>query len=122
MVSRKEESARKTKSLFTPYNLLVGIVLLIALYLRGRGIGWGLPMVLEEATPMREAYEIWIELMRGNNDFNPHFFNYPSFTIYLQMILQYLGFLAQSIWGQGYNRRMGLRRCRYSLGIETAIL
>ncbi|MBN1163278.1 MAG: glycosyltransferase family 39 protein, partial [Candidatus Krumholzibacteriota bacterium] len=94
---------RKNKSPSLIYDLLAGIVILMALYLRARGIAWGLPMVLEEATPMREAYEIWIEILRGNIDLNPHFFNYPSFTIYLQMLLQYLGFLAQYFFGPGYN-------------------
>lgn len=85
------------------YDYAAVIVMAAAFSLRFWGISYGLPMILEEATPMREAYDIWVELSHGNIDFNPYFFNYPSLTIYLQVILQGLAFLLQAIFGTGYS-------------------
>jgi hypothetical protein len=58
----------------------------LALAARLAGIGWGLPQVYEEATPLRKAWAMWgFEAGRGF-DPNPHFFKYPSFAIDLQVI------------------------------------
>ncbi|RPJ46400.1 MAG: phospholipid carrier-dependent glycosyltransferase, partial [Candidatus Latescibacterota bacterium] len=51
------------------------------------GIGWGFPDVYEEATSVRKAWGFWG--WDGKPfDFNPHFFNYPSFHFYLQFGVQ----------------------------------
>lgn len=54
------------------------------------GLGWGLPDVNEEATPLRQAWEMWPAGPGHPLDLNPHFFNYPSLTFYLHFVLQAL--------------------------------
>jgi 4-amino-4-deoxy-L-arabinose transferase-like glycosyltransferase len=63
---------------------LVG-VLAVAAAMRAHGIGWGLPDVLEEATPLRIAWNMRQWLTGEAPDLNPHFFNYPTLAIYLQL-------------------------------------
>jgi hypothetical protein len=53
-------------------------------------IGAGLPDFLDEAIPWKTALKMWVDERRV--DLNPHFFNYPSLTIYLCLALQKVGF------------------------------
>jgi hypothetical protein len=69
--------------------VLVAIVVL-ALALRLDRIGWSLPSVYEEATPFKKAWDMWglgslwgFGPLRGF-DPNPHWFQYPTLTFYLQ--------------------------------------
>jgi tetratricopeptide (TPR) repeat protein len=69
----------------------LGLLLLavLALAVRLRGLGWGLPEFYEEATPFRVAWRLWAfgpESFTGN----PHFFKYPTLVIYLQFAGQAL--------------------------------
>ncbi|MDP6037489.1 MAG: hypothetical protein QGG64_02985, partial [Candidatus Latescibacteria bacterium] len=68
-------------------------ILLIATGLRAYFLDYDLPELYEEATPMRQAWEMWHWEDNGF-DFNPHFFNYPALTFYIHFITQaiYLGF------------------------------
>jgi len=59
-------------------------IVALAVALRAVGIGWGLPDLFEEATPFRKAWDMWGWGHDRGIDFNPHFFNYPTFTFYLQ--------------------------------------
>ena len=63
-------------------------IALAALALRLHGIGWGLPEVFEEAYPFKEAWEMWGWGPQRGLDLNPHFFKYPSLTLYLQFLVQ----------------------------------
>jgi hypothetical protein len=74
--------------------LLVGL----ALALRAVHLRWGFPEIYEEATPVREAVGFWGQPGRGL-DLNPHFFKYPSFSLYLNFIVQSIGYLWLSISG-----------------------
>jgi hypothetical protein len=78
----------------------LGLLILsgVALVVRAVHLGWGLPMVYEEASPVREAVGFWGTVGRGL-DLNPHFFKYPSFTFYLNFLLQAIWFLWLSIIG-----------------------
>jgi 4-amino-4-deoxy-L-arabinose transferase-like glycosyltransferase len=74
--------------------LVIFLLVILAAGLRICGIWWGLPEVYEEATPLREAWGIWGWGANDTFDLNPHFFHYPSLTIYAQFIGQailYLG-------------------------------
>lgn len=65
----------------------IAIALLAAgLALRLWHIGYGLPDLLDEAIPFKTALRMWAG--EGRVDWNPHFFNYPSLTIYLQLLVQ----------------------------------
>jgi len=70
--------------------ILIATVLVIAigLALRLWRIGAGLPDFLDEAIPWKTAFRMWTDEHRV--DWNPHFFNYPSLTIYLCLFLQKL--------------------------------
>ncbi len=78
-----------------PFRLFLLLMLLaVAFLLRLYRISWGLPDVFEEATPLREAWKMWGWGPNSAFDPNPHFFNYPSLTIYCQFLGQgalYLG-------------------------------
>ncbi|MCK5613107.1 hypothetical protein KAR91_65140, partial [Candidatus Pacearchaeota archaeon] len=71
----------------------------IATVLRIYGIDWGLPQVYEEATPLYKAWEMWGWGARDSLDLNPHFFNYPSLSIYLQFMGQGLLYVLLKIFG-----------------------
>jgi hypothetical protein len=70
----------------------------VALLLRLIHLDWGLPEVYEEATPVREAVEMWGP-PGGHLDFHPHFFRYPSLTFYLNFILQAGWYFVLSLTG-----------------------
>lgn len=65
---------------------LIGIFLIASLA-RMWHISWGLPEILEEATPMTTAWNMWNWNSAGL-DLNPHFFHYPALTFYLNFIVQ----------------------------------
>jgi len=71
----------------------MALVVLAAIALRLVGLRWGLPDVLEEATPFREAFDMWGWYPRTPTDLNPHFFNYPSLVIYVQFLVNGAAFL-----------------------------
>jgi len=60
-------------------------LVLLALALRFRAIGWGLPAFTEEATPFRKAAEFW-GAETGKGTLDPRFYNYPTLTFYLQYL------------------------------------
>jgi len=72
----------------------------VAAALRLWGIGWGLPQVYEEATPLRHAWDMWGWGPAAAFDPNPHFFNYPSLTIYLQFLAQLVTYLGLGVTGR----------------------
>jgi 4-amino-4-deoxy-L-arabinose transferase-like glycosyltransferase len=74
-------------------------LLTCAFGLRVYGIDWGLPAGYEEATPFRKAWEMWNWGLKRGVDLNPHFFNYPSFTVYLQFAMQGLLYIAMTLTG-----------------------
>ena len=78
--------------------ILLILIVAAGAYLRLHNLDWGLPDVFEEATPWREAWEMW-GFGSGRPDFNPHFFHYPAFTFYIQWVGQALIYLAGKISG-----------------------
>lgn len=67
--------------------LLLALILGAALIIRLWHIDWGLPEVYEEAIPFSVAWKFW-NWGRAGLDMNPHFFNYPAFTFYLNFFVQ----------------------------------
>jgi 4-amino-4-deoxy-L-arabinose transferase-like glycosyltransferase len=74
-------------------------ILAAALAARLYQVGWGLPYVYEEATPLKKAWVMWEWGSPHGVDLNPHFFNYPSLTIYLQFLAQGFIFILMKITG-----------------------
>jgi hypothetical protein len=66
---------------------------LVAVALRAWRIRLGLPDFLEEALPLRVALSM-TDAATGRVDWNPHFFNYPSLSIYLHFVVQKIAYLA----------------------------
>jgi 4-amino-4-deoxy-L-arabinose transferase-like glycosyltransferase len=66
-------------------------VVLLGLALRLWHVRGALPDFLDEAIPFKTALRMWTG--EGRVDWNPHFFNYPSLTIYLQLLIQGLTML-----------------------------
>ena len=79
--------------------MLLILIVLVGAYLRLHNLGWGLPEVFEEATPWRQAWEMW-GTGTGRFDFNPHFFNYPAFSFYIQWAGQALVYIAGRVTGE----------------------
>ncbi len=71
----------------------------LALALRLWQLNHGLPDLLEEAHPFKQAFAMW-GWAGDSGDLNPHFFNYPSLTLYLQLGLQKLHYLGGLLSGQ----------------------
>ena len=61
--------------------------LAVAAGLRLWNLRHGLPDFLDEAIPFRRALAMW-DNPGGAVDWNPHFFQYPSLTLYLHLFLQ----------------------------------
>ncbi len=76
------------------------LIVLLAAVVRIHGVRWGLPDVFEEATPLRRAWEMWGWGPSRGLDLNPHFFNYPSLTIYLQFLGQGILYLLLAAAGR----------------------
>jgi 4-amino-4-deoxy-L-arabinose transferase-like glycosyltransferase len=77
----------------------LAVLLMLALGARLYGIDWGLPDFNEEAYPFRKAWEMWGWGSARGFSLNPHFFKYPSLTIYLQLATQALLFVAMRAAG-----------------------
>ena len=75
------------------------LIICAACAIRLWGIGWGLPEAYEEATPMHRAFAFWGK-ETGRFDFNPHFFNYPSFYFYIQFAVQGVYYILGALFGQ----------------------
>lgn len=88
------KQSERSHEIFIAFGLM-----LVAAVLRIYGIGWGLPQVYEEATPLYKAWEMWGWGAGERLDLNPHFFNYPSFSIYLQFLGQGLLYVGLKILG-----------------------
>jgi 4-amino-4-deoxy-L-arabinose transferase-like glycosyltransferase len=78
---------------------IAAAIVLAAAALRIYGIDWSLPDVFEEATPLKKAWAMWRWGQPGGPDFNPHFFNYPSLSIYLQWAAQAFLYAGMKITG-----------------------
>ena len=61
-------------------------MLLFAAGLRLWRVDQGLPIFYDEAIPFRRALDMWTS--GGGIDWNPHFFHYPSLTLYLSLFVQ----------------------------------
>lgn len=88
-----------TKRKYFHEERFIAVIVAVGLCLRVWHIGWGLPEIFEEATPFTIAWQFWHWGSPGL-DFNPHFFNYPALTFYINFFnqaLQYgIGHLAGS--------------------------
>ncbi len=84
-----------------PEKRVTFLILIIALgtALRFYGLGWELPEVYEEATPLIKAWEMWNWGTGRPVDLNPHFFNYPGLTIYIHFLIQGALFVSMKILG-----------------------
>ncbi|MBN2071945.1 MAG: glycosyltransferase family 39 protein [Candidatus Krumholzibacteriota bacterium] len=88
------------KRLFLEKNIpVLFIVLISGTVFRFLGLGWALPEIYEEATPLIKAWEMWGWGTGRTPDLNPHFFNYPGLMIYLHFAVQGILFLSMKISG-----------------------
>ena len=71
----------------SPGRGVLAAVAAVALALRLWNLGWGLPDLYEEATPLFRAWGFWHWGGQGF-DLNPHFFNYPALSFLVQFLLQ----------------------------------
>jgi len=80
------------------WNFFFLVILVSGVGLRLWHMNWGLPHLYEEAMPVKISWKIWTS-GAGSFDFNPHFFVYPAFTIYLQLALHAIQFAVGYIVG-----------------------
>jgi tetratricopeptide (TPR) repeat protein len=76
------------------------VLALVAMGVRLYGLGWGLPELFEEAYPLKVAWKLWAFGPHAAFSGNPHFFKYPSFTIYLQFVGQALLYVGLALTGR----------------------
>ncbi|MBN2185304.1 MAG: glycosyltransferase family 39 protein [Candidatus Krumholzibacteriota bacterium] len=81
------------------HTLILLLVIAAGAALRIYGLGWELPEVYEEATPLVKAWEMWGWGTARPADLNPHFFNYPGLVIYIHFLLQGALFLSMKVAG-----------------------
>jgi len=79
--------------------IILFLILLIGAWFRFYNLDWSLPDIFEEATPWKKAWSFW-NFNTGELDFNPHFFNYPSFYFYIQWVGQAVIYLWGTITGK----------------------
>jgi len=77
-------------------------VLLVAAIVRATRVMHGLPDFLEEALPLRQALQLF-DPATGAFDPNPHFFNYPSLSIYVHFLVQLVVFAVGWMLGSWHN-------------------
>jgi hypothetical protein len=81
---------------------LPAAIAVLALALRLWRIRTGLPEFLDEAIPFRRALDMW-GWETGRTDLNPHFFHYPTLTLYLQFLVQKLGYAIGLLLGRWHS-------------------
>ncbi len=89
---QKEDSSSTRRFLILHFAFLI-----LALALRLPGLTWGLPNAEHWYSYHPDERQIALAVSNVANDFNPHFFNYPSLFIYLT----YFAYLIQTILGFG---------------------
>ena len=80
--------------------IAVAAVLLSAVVLRLWGIRHGIPYAIQVDEP--EIVERAFNMMRSGS-LHPHFFDYPGFSLYLQLIVSIARFIAGAIGGEWYS-------------------
>lgn len=72
--------------------LLTVLMLGLALALRLTGLGWGLPNALHQQSYHPDEWQVALGALRMvvTGDPNPHFFNYPTLSLYLAAGLDYM--------------------------------
>ncbi|MBN1401656.1 MAG: glycosyltransferase family 39 protein [Anaerolineae bacterium] len=70
--------------------ILLGSLLILALGVRILGLGWGLPFVYHPDEPIH--VNIVLNILK-TGDWNPHWFKYPSFRIYISVPVAIVYFL-----------------------------
>jgi dolichyl-phosphate-mannose-protein mannosyltransferase len=86
----------KTQPIAILLTLSFGVILRL-----GR-LRYGLPDFLEEALPLRVALGM-TNVTTGRIDWNPHYFNYPSLSIYLHLLVQQGAYYLGRLVGQYRN-------------------
>jgi 4-amino-4-deoxy-L-arabinose transferase-like glycosyltransferase len=79
--------------------IALAAVLLSAVVLRTWAIGRGIPYAVQVDEP--EIVERAFNMMRSGS-LHPHFFDYPGFTLYLQLVVSVARFIAGAIGGEWY--------------------
>lgn len=76
--------------------VLIGVIIFIALVIRIWGISYDLPYIYhpDEPVPIGIGYNMLI-----TGDFNPHFFDWPSLIIYINLFIQGLYLFLENIFG-----------------------
>jgi len=79
-------------------SILLGLVLLIALSMRLWGINYDLPYIYhpDEPWPIRIGHHMLV-----TGDFNPHFFDWPSLIIYVNLFIQKIYYSINGFWSPG---------------------
>ena len=93
--------------------------MLSGLLLRIVHLGWGLPQLYEEAFPFTIAWRFWNWDGPGLS-FDPHFYNYPALTFYLQYFVQALHFVLGVVSSQYAS--LAAYRAAFELNPTTFIL
>ena len=67
--------------------LAILLLVVLGVSIRLAVLDHGFPDINEEATPVRQAWEMW-DWQTATIDLNPKFFNYPAFSFYINGVAQ----------------------------------
>ena len=76
--------------------LYLFLILAVGLGMRLLGILWSLPYLYHPDE--WQVVQVYLAIIR-NSDLNPHWFTYPSFTIYMNSFFYWLYFIARNLFG-----------------------
>ncbi len=100
-------------------NMAFGFIVLCGLCLRLWNVTWGLPALYEEAYPLTISWKLW-NWGHSGFDLNPHFFNYPALTFYLNFAIELLHYGIGTVLG--YYHSMAAFQNAYEADASTFIL
>jgi len=87
----------------SPDARIVAALVIAAVLVRLPHLGWGLPIVEEEALPMKKAFAMW-GWSQGHIDWNPRTAGWPSLSFYVQLLAQRFHYLAGRLVGAYHDR------------------
>jgi len=104
--SRSRAAAPKPAGRWTPPSGDTWLILALAAFavlVRLPHLGWELPVVEEEALPMKKAFAMW-GWDTGHIDWNPHTAGWPSLSFYLHLLVQHLHYTFGRLTGAFHDR------------------
>ncbi len=105
----------------TRTQIALAVILLLGLFLRLWRLDFGMELPYLAHTDEPTQYNPAVRIIK-TGDLNPHFFNYPSLTIYLDALVMYIGFWIGRLMGvfESWADLQPIRTLHMSVGLVGA--